>query len=161
MVNIYFSIFTQHQMTQYSIKECYLVHLTLVSGDLLVNLFPLQGQQLLLLLQQFCSHSLGLVLGCLHLSVTMFKSSIFMVCPALLTLPTKAGLTRILGVWLLGLSFGATTGHAWSILLILLSSWNSFWSVNTWYLSPHVCLNLYSMARTCDALILEFGMDWN
>merc|ERR1719397_224242 len=67
-MNIYFSIFTQQKMTLYSIKKCYLVHLTLVSCDLQVDLFSLQGQQLLLLLQELSSHSLSLVLGCLRLA---------------------------------------------------------------------------------------------
>ena len=80
-----------------------------------------------------------------------------------LTFPTKAGLTWILvlGTPAWGLSLGTVMGQAGSIVLIFWSSWNSFLSVNTWYLSPQVCLSLYSNARTCEAFLLSILDDWN
>ena len=67
MMNVYFSIFTHYQMTLYSIKKCYLIHLTFERGNLMVDLLSLQGKELLLLLQQLGSHSLSLILRGLHL----------------------------------------------------------------------------------------------
>ena len=54
-------------MTFYSIKKCYLIHLTFERGNLMVDLLSLQGKELLLLLQQLGSHSLSLILRGLHL----------------------------------------------------------------------------------------------